>query len=201
LDEIGNLPVTMQTKLLMVLEQRKIVRIGSEHALPIDIRVISATNQDVHQMVESGRFRQDLLYRLNTIELVIPPLRERVEDIPALASHFLSEAIRKYGRSPMEISKKGMKQLQQYSWPGNVRELQNTLQRAVIMSEDKQLRFDQLGTSSSSTTPRPTLNIEDNEKLLISKALLSNRGNVTQAASDLGIDRNALYRRMKKYGI
>ena len=201
LDEIGNLPITMQTKLLMVLEQRIIMRIGSEQANPIDIRVISATNQPIHKMVESGEFRQDLLYRLNTIELVIPPLRERSEDIPSLASHFLKEVARKYGRPRLEISKKGMKQLQQYSWPGNVRELQNTIQRGVIMSEDKQLRFDQLGASATRSANQPGLNIEENEKFLISKALLSNRGNISQAASDLGIDRNALYRRMKKYGI
>jgi two-component system response regulator HydG len=191
----------MQTKLLAVLEQRMIMRIGSEQANPIDIRVISATNQAIHQMVDSGDFRQDLLYRLNTIELVIPPLRERAEDVPTLAGHFLKEASRKYGRPHLEISKKGLKQLQQYNWPGNVRELQNTLQRAVILSEDKQLRFDQLGTGSAASLKQPTLNIEDNEKLLIGKALVSNKGNVSQAASDLGIDRNALYRRMKKYGI
>lgn len=201
LDEIGNLPLTMQTKLLTVLEQRKILRIGSEEANPIDIRLISATNQAIHQMVDSGDFRQDLLYRLNTIELVIPPLRDRAEDIPSLARYFLQEASRKYGRHHLDLSKKGMKQLQQYTWPGNVRELQNTIQRAVIMSEDKQLRFDQLGGSSSTLINKPTLNIEQNEKLLISRALVSNRGNVTQAASDLGIDRNALYRRMKKYGL
>ena len=201
LDEIGNLPLTMQTKLLAVLEQRMIRRIGSEQPNPLDIRVISATNQAIHQMVDSGDFRQDLLYRLNTIELVIPPLRERAEDVPTLAGHFLNEASRKYGRPHLEISKKGLKQLQQYNWPGNVRELQNTLQRAVILSEDKQLRFDQLGAGSAVSLKQPTLNIEDNEKLLIGKALVSNKGNVSQAASDLGIDRNALYRRMKKYGI
>ncbi len=201
LDEIGNLPLTMQTKLLAVLEQRMIRRIGSEQPNPLDIRVISATNQAIHQMVDSGDFRQDLLYRLNTIELVIPPLRERAEDVPTLAGHFLNEASRKYGRPHLGISKKGLKQLQQYNWPGNVRELQNTLQRAVILSEDKQLRFDQLGAGSAVSLKQPTLNIEDNEKLLIGKALVSNKGNVSQAASDLGIDRNALYRRMKKYGI
>jgi len=202
MDEIGNLPLTLQTKLLAVLEQRMVMRIGSEQASPIDIRLISATNQPVHKMVERGEFRQDLLYRLNTIELIIPPLRERAEDIPSLADHFLNEASRKYGQSNLDISKKGMKQLQQYDWPGNVRELQNTIQRAVIMSEDKQLRFDQLGiNNSTAVSNKPSLNIEENEKLLISKALVSNKGNVTQAASDLGIDRNALYRRMKKYGI
>ncbi len=201
LDEIGNLPVTLQTKLLAVLEQRMIHRIGSRNEIPIDIRLISATNQSIHQMVDRGEFRQDLLYRLNTIELVMPPLRERIEDIPLLAGHFLGEASRKYGRPGLEIGKKSMKQLQQYSWPGNVRELQNTIQRAVIMSEDNQVRFDQLGAAASASTGPPSLNIEDNEKQLIRKALLTNRGNVTKAASDLGIDRNALYRRMKKYGI
>jgi two-component system response regulator HydG len=201
LDEIGNLPVTMQTKLLTVLEQRKIRRIGAETDIPIDIRLISATNQPVQQMVEEGSFRRDLLYRLNTIELVIPPLRERVDDIPLLAEHFLSEACRKYGKSGLEIGKRSMKQLQQYHWPGNVRELQNTLARAVIMSEDKQVRFDQLGSTSAGGTAGITLNIEENEKTLIQKALITNKGNVTRAASDLGIDRNALYRRMKKYGL
>ena len=201
LDEIGNLPLTMQTKLLAVLEQRTISRIGANETIPIDIRLISATNQSIHQMVDEARFRRDLLYRLNTIELVIPPLRERADDIPLLAGHFLGEACRKYGKPGLEISKKSMKQLQQYHWPGNVRELQNTLARGVIMSEDKQVRFDQLGSVTGSALTGATLNIEENEKSLIQKALLTNQGNVTRAASDLGIDRNALYRRMKKYGL
>jgi len=201
LDEIGNLPLTMQTKLLTVLEQRAISRIGSNEAIPIDIRLISATNQRVHQMVEEGSFRRDLLYRLNTIELIIPPLRDRVEDIPLLATHFLGEACRKYGKPGLEISKKSMKQLQQYHWPGNVRELQNTLARGVILSEDKQVRFDQLGSGIASNAAGSSLNIEENEKSLIQKALITNQGNVTRAAADLGIDRNALYRRMKKYGL
>jgi len=201
LDEIGNLPLTLQTKLLAVLEQRTINRIGSGNETPINIRLISATNQPVHHMVESGEFRQDLLYRLNTIELVIPPLRNRLEDIPELAQRFLMETSRKYGRTGLEFGRKRMKQLQQYSWPGNVRELQNNIQRAVIMSEETQLLFDQLGNAAQGAGKRPSLNIEDNEKQLISKALVSNRGNVTRAASDLGIDRNALYRRMKKYGL
>jgi DNA-binding NtrC family response regulator len=202
LDEIGNLPLTMQTKLLTVLEQRSIRRIGAEHDIPIDIRLISATNQDVHRMVDQGAFRRDLLYRLNTIELVLPPLRDRPEDIPQLAEHFLADACRKYGKPGLEIGKKSMKQLQQYPWPGNVRELQNTLARAVIMAEDKQVRFDQLGAVPGGRPAiQNTLNIEENEKTLIQKALISNKGNVTRAAADLGIDRNALYRRMKKYGI
>jgi transcriptional regulator with PAS, ATPase and Fis domain len=201
LDEIGNLPVTMQTKLLAVLEQRSIRRIGADNDIPIDIRLISATNQPVHQMIEEGLFRRDLLYRLNTIELVIPPLRERADDIPMLTRHFLGEASRKYGKHPLEISKRSMKQLQQYHWPGNVRELQNAMARAVIMADDKQLRFDQLGSRSMGSPTQATLNIEENEKSLIQKALITNRGNVTRAAADLGIDRNALYRRMRKYGI
>jgi len=201
LDEIGNLPVTMQTKLLTVLEQRTIRRIGANNDIPIDIRLISATNQPVHQMIDKGSFRRDLLYRLNTIELVIPPLREREDDIPVLAEHFLGEACRKYGKPGLEISKRSMKQLQQYHWPGNVRELQNTLARGVIMSEDKQVRFDQLGSTGGAAAAGATLNIEENEKTLIQKALITNQGNVTRAASDLGIDRNALYRRMKKYGL
>jgi DNA-binding NtrC family response regulator len=201
LDEIGNLPLTMQTKLLTVLEQRTIRHIGAEHDLPIDIRLISATNQDIHRMVDHGDFRRDLLYRLNTIELVMPPLRDRVEDIPLLAEHFLAESCRKYGKNGLEISKRSMKQLQQYPWPGNVRELQNSLARAVIMSEDKQVRFDQLGTYRGAAVSEASLNIEENEKALIQKALITNKGNVTRAASDLGIDRNALYRRMKKYGL
>jgi len=187
--------------LLTVLEQRNIRRIGAETDIPIDIRLISATNQPIHQMVEKGSFRQDLLYRLNTIELLIPPLRERLDDIPLLAEHFLMEACRKYGKPGLEIGKRSLKQLQQYHWPGNVRELQNTLARAVIMSEDKQVRFDQLGSTGGGSSTGITLNIEENEKSLIQKALLTNKGNVTRAATDLGIDRNALYRRMKKYGI
>jgi DNA-binding NtrC family response regulator len=201
LDEIGNLPLTMQTKLLSVLEQRNIRRIGAESDISIDIRLISATNQAVHQMVENGSFRRDLLYRLNTIELLIPPLRDRLDDIPVLAGHFLAEACRKYGKPGLEITRKSLKQLQQYHWPGNVRELQNTLARGVIMAEDKQVRFGQLGAGAGNLTAENTLNIEENEKSLIQKALMTNQGNVTRAAADLGIDRNALYRRMKKYGI
>ena len=201
LDEIGNLPITMQTKLLTVIEQRTIRRIGASSDIPIDIRLISATNQPIHLMVNNGSFRQDLLYRLNTIELLIPPLRERINDIPLLAEHFLTEAGRKYGKPGLVIGKKSMKQLEQYHWPGNVRELQNTMARAVIMSEDQQVRFDQLGSSAGGSTSGMTLNIEENEKSLIQKALITNKGNVTRAATDLGIDRNALYRRMKKYGI
>jgi DNA-binding NtrC family response regulator len=201
LDEIGNLPLTMQTKLLAVLEQRTIQRIGSPTLTPIDIRLISATNQDIQQMVARGEFRQDLLYRLNTIELIIPPLRDRIEDIPVLALHFLEEAARKYGKQGLEIPKRSIKQLQQYHWPGNVRELQNTVARAVIMSENQFVKFDQLGSSPGRSGRSATLNIEDNEIMLIRKALITNGGNVTRAASDLGIDRNALYRRMKKYGI
>jgi DNA-binding NtrC family response regulator len=201
LDEIGNLPVTLQTKLLTVLEQRSIRRIGANTEIPIDIRLISATNQPIHQMVGNGSFRRDLLYRLNTIELVLPPLRDRLYDIPLLAESFLGEACRKYGKPGLEISKKSMKQLQQYHWPGNVRELQNTLARGVIMAEDKQIHFDQLGASAGVTSAQATLNIEENEKTLIQKALITNKGNVTRAAADLGIDRNALYRRMKKHDI
>jgi len=201
LDEIGNLPLSLQAKLLMVLEQRLIKRIGGSGDIPIDIRLISATNQPVSQMVDEGTFRRDLLYRLNTIELHIPPLRERMDDIPVLARHFLGEASRKYGKTGMEIGKRSMKQLQQYPWPGNVRELQNALTRAVIMSEDRQLRFDQQGTAAPGRNNRYSLNIEENERQLIQKALSSNGGNVTRASADLGIDRNALYRRMKKYGI
>jgi transcriptional regulator with PAS, ATPase and Fis domain len=201
LDEIGNLPVTMQTKLLTVLEQRSIRRIGAEWDTPIDIRLISATNQPVHQMIEEGSFRRDLLYRLNTIELVIPPLRERLDDIPLLATYFLGEACRKYGKHQLEIGKRSMKQLQQYHWPGNVRELQNTIARAVIMADERQLRFDRLGPATTGSPVQASLNIGDNEKGLIQKALMTNRGNVTRAAADLGIDRNALYRRMKKHGI
>jgi DNA-binding NtrC family response regulator len=201
LDEIGNLPVTMQTKLLTVLEQRSVRRIGASADIPVDIRLVSATNQPVHQMVEKGSFRRDLLYRLNTIELNLPPLRDRLEDIPLLAGHFLEEACRKYGKPGLELSKKSMKQLQQYHWPGNVRELQNTLARGVIMAEDRQIRFDQLGAGTGAGLAPATLNIEEHEKTLIQKALLTNRGNVTRAAADLGIDRNALYRRMKKHDI
>ncbi len=201
LDEIGNLPLTLQTKLLTVLEQRSISRIGSGSVIPIDIRLIAATNQEIHRMVAAGSFRQDLLYRLNTIELVIPPLRERVEDIPELARHFLEEATRKYNKPGLEIPLKSMKQLQQYPWPGNVRELQNIIARAVILSSNRLLRFDQMGSPDAGPSGQQTLNLEEQEKQLIRKAMVTNGGNVTRAAADLGIDRNALYRRMKKYGL
>ncbi|MEZ5069617.1 MAG: sigma-54 dependent transcriptional regulator [Bacteroidales bacterium] len=202
LDEVGNLPLTMQTKLLTVLEQRTVLRIGSGTARNVDLRLISATNQDLNAQARSGDFRQDLLYRLNTIEIILPPLRARKDDIELLARHFLERAKRKYGKPELNLGARDLKALRQYDWPGNVRELQNMMVRAVILSNRGQLHRAPPGTGRwNNTRHKASLNLEDNERELIQAALMQNRGNVTRAATDLGIDRNALYRRMKKYGI
>jgi transcriptional regulator with PAS, ATPase and Fis domain len=204
LDEIGNLSLPMQSKLLSVLENRKIVRIGSHIEIPVDVRLVSATNRNLKQMVNERRFREDLLYRINTVEIHIPPLRERKNDIPMLVDHFLEIYRRKYHKSKLGISQQTLRKIMNYPWPGNIRELKNAVERAVILGTSGQLSSANLFPTSFSV-PVPGLqnsfNLEENEKQLIMKAINHNRGNMTRAARDLGIARAALYRRMKKFGL
>ncbi len=205
LDEIGNLSLPMQAKSLTVLERREITRVGANKANKIDVRLICATNNNIHQMVQDESFRQDLLYRVNTVEIYLPPLRERTGDIPLLADHFQAIYSKKYRKNIKGISADALKKLTQYQWPGNVRELQHALERAIIMSDSDVLQLDDflLSTRSEKTTEIEidTYNLEDIEKNIIVKVLKQNQGNVTQAATVLGLTRTSLYRRMEKYGL
>jgi DNA-binding NtrC family response regulator len=210
LDEIGNLSLPLQSKLLTVLQSRQVTRLGSNKPKDIDIRLISATNIPVHQQVEQGRFRQDLLYRINTVEIHLPPLRERKEDIPLLVRHFLTTYGRKYQKPDMDISKEAMEKLRAYHWPGNVRELDHALERAVIMSDQDALlptdfHLTPNGAASQTDAAGAVLQmdytLEALEKLMVQKALVKHSGNITHAAKELGITRTALYRRIEKHGL
>lgn len=202
LDEVGNLPLPLQAKLLTVLQNRTIQRVGSSKSVQVDIRLISATNAPLPEMVSRGEFRQDLLYRINTIELEMPALRNREGDIPLLANHFLSLYSKKYQRKGKVLDRHIIKHLEAYQWPGNVRELQQTIERAIILSDDQQIQLSDIGLPGARMDEDDqNLDLKSNEKRLILKALEKNGGNVTHAAKSLGIDRLALYRRMEKYGI
>jgi len=205
LDEIGNLSMPLQTKLLTAIERREIIRVGSNKPIPIDVRLICATNMDIHQSVQENTFRQDLLYRINTVEIHLPTLRERTSDIPLLANHFLKNYSKKYKKPIREISSTAMKTLVQYPWPGNVRELQHAIERAVIMSDTELLQPDDFPLQPPRGTTNglelETYDLEEVEKQVIQKVLKMHQGNITQAASDLGLTRTSLYRRMEKYGL
>lgn len=204
LNEIGNLPLMLQSKLLTVIEQQKINRLGSTKETPIDVRLICATNTDLHAAVHDGSFRQDLLYRINTIELFIPPLRERGNDVSLLADHFLKRYSLKYKKEIDGFSREARQLLKQYHWPGNVRELQHVIERAVILSDQKKLQYDDfmLRTPVASYREKEEkFNLEELEKNTIQEALLHCSGNLTQAADLLGITRTSLYRRLEKYGL
>lgn len=206
LDEIGNLSYPLQSKLLTVIERREVIRVGAGKPLPVDVRLICATNNNIHDDVSKNEFRQDLLYRINTVEIHLPPLRDRTGDIPLLSEHFLSIYSKKYRKPIRNIQSSAIKKLNQYNWPGNVRELQHAIERAVIMSEGNSLGPDDFILSSERTTSIgehdfETYNLEDIEKAIINKVMKQNQGNVTQAATQLGLTRTSLYRRMEKHGL
>lgn len=201
LDEIGNLSLPMQAKLLTAIEKRQISRLGATQALPIDVRLICATNSDIRQMVDEGSFRQDLLYRINTIEIHIPPLRERGNDILLLAEFFLHRYARKYKKEMRGLTRETKNKLLRYSWPGNVRELQHALERAVILGDGSLLKPENFPLHPA---PQPrkdddeVLNLEQLERQAVEKALRLSQGNMTRAAEYLGITRFALYRKLEK---
>lgn len=205
LDEIGNLSLPMQAKLLTAIEKRCITRLGAVEPVSIDVRLICATNADLRRKVDDGTFRQDLLYRINTIELPIPPLRERGEDILLLGSHFLTLYNRKYKKEIRGMTREAKQKLMRYGWPGNVRELQHTLERAVILADHPLLRPDDFlfpPFGKSVETPADgELNLEKVERNVIERALRASGGNVTRAAELLGITRFTLYRKMEKLGL
>ncbi len=205
LDEIANLSLPMQAKLLSVLETRKVIRLGSNTPRDIDIRLICATNMPIFDMVARNEFRQDLLYRINTVAIHLPLLRERLEDIPLLVEYFLGRYARKYKKSVKGINPVAMKKLERYPWPGNIRELRHTLERAVILSESPMLQpsdflFPEVETKTEGVV-FDSYNLEDVEKTVIRKALKKCAGNISQAARELGITRTSLYRRMEKYSL
>jgi len=206
LDEIGNLSYPLQSKLLTVIERREVVRVGAAKPLPVDVRLICATNSSIHEEVTKGEFRQDLLYRINTVEIHLPPLRERTGDIPVLSEHFLKIYSKKYRKSIRNIQSSAIKKLNQYHWPGNVRELQHAIERAVIMSEGSSLGPDDFILSAQRSSSLgdhdfETYNLDELEKAVINKVMKQNQGNVTQAATQLGLTRTSLYRRMEKHGL
>ena len=200
LDEIGNLPLPLQAKLLAALERREISRLGSTQATPIDVRLICATNADIHAEVSEGRFREDLLYRINTIELTIPPLRERGEDIILLAEHFLRIYTKKYGKASMSLGRDARQRLLKHTWPGNVRELMHSVERAVLLSKGPTLCAQDfiLQEATRRNAQMQTLNLERLEQEAIERAMLIAGGNVSRAAELLGITRFALYRKLSK---
>ena len=204
LDEIGNLSLPMQSKLLTAIEKRQISRLGSTQTVPIDVRLICATNADIRQMVEDGNFRQDLLYRINTIEIHIPPLRERGNDIILLADHFLDRYTRKYKKKIHGLNREAKNKLLKYAWPGNVRELQHTIERAVILGDGSMLKPENFlfhTTSKQKKEEEVVLNLEQLERQAIEKALRISNGNISRAAEYLGITRFALYRKLEKLGL
>jgi transcriptional regulator with PAS, ATPase and Fis domain len=208
LDEIGNLSMPLQAKLLTVLQNRKVSRVGSNKETPIDLRLICATNMPLYDMVKENRFRQDLLYRINTIEIQIPPLRDRIEDIPLLAGHFLKHYAGKYGKTVSKISDAAMARMTKHPWPGNIRELQHALERAIILSNSSVLQPEDFNFNvvvnakdADQSMGLDQYNLDEVEKLLIRKVLKKYNGNITQAAAELGLTRSSLYRRLEKHGL
>lgn len=208
LDEIGNLSMPLQAKLLTALQNRRVSRVGSNKETNIDIRLVCATNMPLYDMVKENKFRQDLLYRINTIEIELPPLRDRLEDIPLLANHFLEHYAQKYGKQVSKISDAALSRMQKHTWPGNIREIQHAIERAVIMSNSQVLQPEDFNfnTQAQNTVDGDNVmldqfKLEDVEKILIRKVLKKYNGNITQAASELGLTRSSLYRRLEKYGL
>jgi len=202
LDEIGNLSLSAQAKLLSVLQNRYVVRVGSNKQIPVDIRLICATNRDLLQMVRDGEFREDLLYRINTILIEVPPLRDRVDDIPILANYFLRINSERYGKEGMRFNTHALEKLANHDWPGNVRELQHAVEKAVILSDSNILKpsdfmFAPSGRSSSSVE----MTLDEMERKMILENLKKYSNNLSNVASKLGITRQTLYNKMKKYGI
>jgi DNA-binding NtrC family response regulator len=202
LDEIGNIPSSQQTKILRILETGEFERVGSSRTYRSNVRLIAATNADLNAEVAAGRFREDLLFRLNTIHLHLPPLRDRREDVELLAAHFLKQHAGRYRKPITSFDEAALAALRDYPWPGNVRELDHAVERAVLMAQSKVIRAPDLGLTSVKGAPRlDDMSLEDVEALLIRKTLARCEGNARKAAEQLGLSRSAFYRRLEKYRI
>jgi len=204
LDEIGNLPLSLQSKLLSAIQNREVYPVGSSSPTPTDVRIVSATNMPLQEMIDQQRFREDLFYRINSIQLEIPALRNRKEDIPVLSQFFLRKYTDQYQKSGVKLGDRALERLKVHEWPGNIRELEHTIEKAVILSENGSISPDHLFPkigSTSSIRSSDSFNLEENEKLIIQRVLKAERGNVTAASRQLGINRSTLYMKMKKYGI
>ncbi len=206
LDEIGNLSLSLQSKLLSVIQNRTVIRLGSNKETPIDVRLICATNMPLHQMVKEGKFRQDLMYRINTVEINLPPLRERIGDITLLVEHFLQVYCKKYKLTNKRLSPNTLRRLEKHNWPGNIRELQHAVERAVIMSESNVLEPHDFFLSNPEEDKDDSFmpsnfNLEETERMLVRKVIDKHGGNISKAAKELGLTRASLYRRIEKYGL
>jgi DNA-binding NtrC family response regulator len=203
LDEIANLTATQQAKLLRVLETGEFERVGSSKTHRADVRIVTATNADLHKEIETGKFREDLFFRLNTIQIHLPPLRERTEDIPILAGEFLSELIQRYRKQIQGFHPDAITALKTYAWPGNVRELRHVMERAVLLTRSDLIQTSDLGIrgAPAKAPPLEEMNLEAAELFLINRALARHNGNALLAAKDLGLSRSAFYRRLQKFGV
>ena len=203
LDEIANISIRQQAKLLRVLETGEIQRVGSSKVRKVDVRILSATNANLVEIVGAGDFREDLLYRLNTVEIPLPPLRERTEDVSTLALHFLERQRTRYGSDAEGFADDAMQALLSHTWPGNVRELEHAVERAVLMAQSDRIHAEDLGLRrrAEGGPHMENLTLDEAERVLIEKALSRNEGNVSRAADDLGLSRSALYRRLQRFGL
>jgi DNA-binding NtrC family response regulator len=202
MDEIGNIPMSQQAKILRTLETGEFERVGSSRTSRTNVRLISATNSDLNAEVAAGKFRQDLLFRLNTIHLHLPPLRERREDIPLLAQYFLKQHVTRYNKLITGFDDAALEAMKNYSWPGNVRELDHSVERGVLMTQGKVVRAPDLGLNAGQTAPRlEDMSLEEVESFLIKKTLARCEGNARKAAEELGLSRSAFYRRLERYGL
>lgn len=206
LDEIGNLSLPLQAKLLSALQTRQITRVGANEPIEVDIRLISATNMPLYDMVHENSFRQDLLYRINTVEIQLPALRDRSDDIPLLVDHFLEQYAKKYQKDGLRLAPSALPRLKAYNWPGNIRELRHAVERAIILADGQQLTADDFilqapPTNRSNGGEPHTVNLEELERWAVQKSLTRNAGNISKAAEELGLTRAALYRRMAKYDL
>ncbi|PCE63132.1 sigma-54-dependent transcriptional regulator [Sediminicola luteus] len=203
LDEIGNLPLQLQTKLLSVLQTQSVVRLGEGRERKVDVRIICATNLDLHKEVGAGNFRQDLLYRINTVEIELPALRHRKTDIPLLAEYYLERNRKKYRKGRLQFANDALKAMENYAWPGNIRELEHLVERAVILCDGSEIQESDMRFSKvvAQVDNAENLNLEQMEKQLVAKALRKHLDNISNAAKELGLTRAALYRRMEKHGL
>ena len=205
LDEIGNLTMPLQAKILTAIQKREVVRIGSNHPIPVNVRLISATNMPLYEMADSFEFRQDLLYRINTVEIILPPLRERKEDIPLLADYYLELFSEQYNRQGIKLKEDALEKLIAYHWPGNIRELAHTIERAVILCKSGNLTPDDFVLRTKPSPAKlidgPVIRVEDYEKKAINNAMTKYNGNLTKAAEEIGIARSTLYRKIARLGM